>query len=206
MTHWAGILDLNQLLTIYAADDGYFPTIPRKNKQKTVLTVIKTRVYRDKIIVFDDMKIDKIEVDSMEVTNKIRRMISDYKPKRSDVLLLDGITYAGFGVINISKLKEVIKNVIVFFYRPLDIEKIKNALIKNFHDWYERYNIILEVYRNSAVLEINSITMHVHSSFSLRETRKVLEKTTLFSPIPEPLRMAHIIASTLSKKTIYYKK
>ncbi len=196
---------MNQLLTIYATDDGYFPTLPRKNRQKTILTVIKTHVYRDKIIVFDDMRIDKIEVDSMEVTNKIKRMISDYKPKGGDILLLDGITYAGFGVIDIGKLKEVIKNIIVFFYRPLDIEKIKNALIKNFHDWYERYSIILEAYRNSAILEISNITIHVYSSFSLGETRKVLEKTILFSPMPEPLRIAHIIASTLSKKTIYYK-
>ncbi len=194
---------MNESLTIYAVDDGYFPT-HRKKRLYTVLAIVKTHTYNiEKVIVFDGLKIEKINVDSMEVTDKIKQLIKTYKPTQDDIVLFDGITYAGFGVIDLKEIETIINNIIVFFYRPLDLSKIRRALSTNFSDWRKRYRIISNIYNKTITLEVNNLTIHVYSTLDIKKTKEVLRKTILFSPIPEPLRIAHIIASTLSRKALY---
>ncbi len=195
---------MNKLLTIYAVDDGYFP-IRREKRLYTVLTIVKTHIIHsvEKIIVFDDMKVEKVKIDSMEVTNKVKQLIESYKPAKYDIVLFDGITYAGFGVIDLKEIEPIVDNIIVFFYRPLDLSKIKRALSANFPDWTKRYEIISSIYNRTITLEVDNLVIRVYSTLNTRNTKKVLRETILFSPIPEPLRIAHIIASTLSRKALY---
>ncbi len=194
---------MNKLLTVYAVDDGYFPI--NRRKTYTILAIIKTHIYDNhmRTIVFDDLNIEKIMIDSMDVTYKIKELLKLYNPSQHDVLLLDGITYAGFGVVDVKEIKSIVNKIIVFFYRPLDLVKIKKALLANFLDGHIRYNIISKIYNRTFALEINNIVVHVYSTFSMGETKKVLRRTILFSPVPEPLRIAHIVASTLSRKILY---
>ena len=197
---------MNHSLTIYAIDDGYFPLDKRKHNYTLIVTVKFLVHPNEKVIIFNDILVERVKIDSLEVTEKIEKMLEAYGPSPDDIVLLDGITYAGFSVVDLKRIRKITKKIIVFFYRPLDLEKIKNALIKNFHDWKLRYNIIENVYSNSIIVEINNITARIYSTFDIMETKSVLERIILFSPIPEPLRIAHIIASTLSKKTIYKNK
>lgn len=195
---------MNRSLTVYAVDDGYFP-VSRERRVCTIVVVIKTSIIQDtrKVIVFNDMKIKEIKIDSMEITSKIKQLIESYKPTTNDIILFDGITYAGFGVIDLKEIESIIKNIIVFFYRPLNLHKIKRALSANFPDWVKRYDIISNIYNKAITLEVNNLIIRVYSTLNVKNTKEVLRKMILFSPVPEPLRMAHIIASTLSRKALY---
>lgn len=139
-----------------------------------------------------------ITKDGLDATDVICRMIT--KSKHSGqirVIMLDGITYAGFNVVDIHKIYRHtgIPVIVVMRSRP-DFEKIKSAL-KYFTDGEERWAIIKmagKIEEVASEKEKSSIYVQ-RAGISLESVNKIIRLTSIRSNIPEPLRVAHLIAT-----------
>jgi endonuclease V-like protein UPF0215 family len=105
-------------------------------------------------------------------------------------VLLNGIAVAGFNVVDIHALADALdRPVIVVARRPPRYAKIRLAL-EHLHDGGRRWALIeaagpMEPVRGIYVQRVG---------ITLAETAALLEATTLHGKLPEPLRVAHLIA------------
>lgn len=133
----------------------------------------------------------RVKVDGDDSTDKIAEMVNKCKFKpQLQCILLDGIAVAGFNVIDIHKLsKRTNLPVIVVMRDYPDFDKIKSALIK------------LKMKDKIKLLEKAGRVYHIgkiHTQFYgliMDNVKKILEITCNHSFIPEPIRVAHLIAA-----------
>lgn len=145
----------------------------------------------------------EIEVDGFDATSKIASMILEsphYEQIR--VVMLDGVTFAGFNVVDITLLSEELQLPVIAVTREKpDMGEVRKALEKlpNFNLRWEiltRTGDAIEVknYKPGCVVYIQI------AGIELKDAVEVIKKTATRSCLPEPLRVAHIIASGFSKK------
>lgn len=185
-------------MKILGVDDGYFPPYSKSRRGYTLLVGV---LYGDDKIL--SIMYDKTPVDGDSVTNLIISFIN--LCEKVDVLILDGVTYAGFDVADVFSIWRETKTpmIVVQQYR-LDLDRIRRALEKNFVDYEHRYEIIEKTVKLMKPYRTKWKTIMVASiGLDEQSTVKVLERSMIYSPVPEPLRYAHQIASIMSKKIAY---
>ncbi len=143
----------------------------------------------------------KVRIDGFEATRKIASMImSSPHYKQLRVIMLNGVTIAGFNVVDIKKLSlDTGLPVITVTRDKPNFDEIHNAL-KKLPRSEERWKAILnagELYEVSLHGGKSKIYMQI-SGISTEDARKILQLTSTRSYIPEALRVAHLIASGLS--------
>jgi len=143
----------------------------------------------------------KIKVDGFDATDKIASMIFNsphYKQLR--VIMLNGITFAGFNVVDIKKLFSEAKLPIIAITREKpNLAEIRKAL-KNLPEYKERWEAILnagKIFEVSTRNKSEKIYMQL-SGVQKEDAEKILQLTATRSNIPEALRVAHLIASGIS--------
>lgn len=138
--------------------------------------------------------------DGLDATEIISNMIKKSKHYgQVRVVILDGITYGGFNVVDIEKLYEETGIPIIVIMRAYpDFEKIKSALT-NFPDYDKRWEIIQRAGKIEEIILKNKSTIYIQKKgISLKSAEKILRLTSIRSNIPEPLRVAHLIATGIS--------
>ena len=133
----------------------------------------------------------KVLVDGNDSTKKITDMInkSKFKPQLQ-CIFLDGIAVAGFNVIDVKELSKKTKlPVIVVIRRMPDIKTIKETLIK-----INQKQKIKLIEKAGEVIKLDNIFVQING-INLEQARKILKIVCTRSLIPEPLRLAHLIAS-----------
>jgi len=144
----------------------------------------------------------KVEVDGFDATEKIASMIiNSPHHKQLRVIMLNGITFAGFNVVNIKELsKEVKLPVIAVTREQPNFTEIREAL-KNLPESEERWKAIQSAEKMFEVSTRNeNEKVYMQTSGILEEdARKILQLTSTRSSVPEALRVAHLIASGISK-------
>jgi endonuclease V-like protein UPF0215 family len=140
-------------------------------------------------------------VDGLDATRKIASMILNsphYKQLR--VIMLNGITFAGFNVVDMKRLYSRTKLPIIAITREKpNLEEIHEAL-KNLPRSEERWKAILragEVFEVSTRNRSEKIYMQV-SGILEEDAEKISRLTSTRSNIPEALRVAHLVASGIS--------
>ncbi len=142
-----------------------------------------------------------ITKDGLDATDIICNMITRSKHYgQIRAVMLDGITYAGFNVVDIQKIyRQTGIPVIVVMRSKPDFDKIKSAL-KYFPDGEERWKIIERAGKIEEVAgkkEKSSIYIQ-RAGISLESVNKIIRLTSIRSNIPEPLRVAHLIATGIT--------
>ncbi len=140
----------------------------------------------------------KVKVDGFDATDRIASMIiSSPHCKQLRVAMLNGVTLAGFNIVDIRKLNERtgLPTIAVTNHRP-DFEKIRKAL-GNLSKSDERWETLWSGGQIHAVpLGSGNRRLYVQiSGITFGDTQKIIQLTSTRSSIPEPLRAAHIIAS-----------
>jgi endonuclease V-like protein UPF0215 family len=144
----------------------------------------------------------QVEIDGLDATEKIAKMIMNsphYEQVR--VIMLDGVTFAGFNIVDIKELygKTGLPVITVTREKP-NFEDIKKAL-KNLPAHKKRW----EAMKNAGeIFQVQTRKgeepVHVGvAGISESDAEKILKKTSTRSNIPEALRVAHIIASGLAQ-------
>ena len=181
-------------IRVLGVDDGIFK--PRTRGYVPVIGVVFRGGYW-----LDGVMHTKIKVDGMDATRKIAQMIigsPHYKQLR--VVMLDGITFAGFNVVDIKKLYAKTKLPVITVTREKpNLKEIQKAL-KNLPKSEERWKAILnagEPVEVSVKGGKERIYMQV-VGITLEDAIKILKLTSTRSNIPEALRVAHLIASGIT--------
>jgi len=182
-------------IRVLGVDDGVF--VPHKKGMVDIIGVVYRGGYW-----LDGVMRTEIELDGMDATEKIAQMILDsphYKQLR--VIMLNGITFAGFNVVDIKQLYEKVGLPVIAVSREKpDLKKIKKAL-ENLPFFKERWKAIEKAGKTLKMHTRNdseSILVK-YVGISKKDVEKILKVTCMQSNIPEALRVAHIIASGLSK-------
>jgi endonuclease V-like protein UPF0215 family len=151
---------------------------------------------------FEGVMRAEITIDGLDATEKIAEMIksSPYYGELG-VTVLDGVTFAGFNVVDIGRLSLSVDLPIISVARKKpDLEEIRSAL-KNLPDFEIRWRAIENAGKISAVETRkgeNPIYMQI-AGILREDAEKIMKKTSTRSLIPEALRVAHIIASGLTR-------
>jgi len=180
-------------IRIIGIDDGPFNF--RKDKKAIIIgCMFRGGLFFDGIIKKD------INVDGDDITQTIIDMIKKTKHKDLRVIMLDGITYAGFNIVDIEKIfKETGLPVIVVVRKFPDFEKIKNAL-KHVENFEEKWKLIEKAGKPRKV-EVQSIDgrngiVYIQKcGVNLKDAKAIVKISTTRGLIPEPIRVAHMIAS-----------
>jgi endonuclease V-like protein UPF0215 family len=181
-------------IRILGVDDGAF--IPHVKGQVPIVGVVFRGGYW-----IDGVVHTWISVDGLEATDKLSSMIvgsSHYKQLR--VIMLNGITFAGFNIVNIKALNLATKLPVITVTREKpDLPKIHEAL-QNLGHSGERWKTILDAGEPMEVATRNvKAKVYVQTAgVSIEDAQKILRLTSTRSNIPEALRVAHIIASGIS--------
>jgi endonuclease V-like protein UPF0215 family len=141
----------------------------------------------------------RIAIDGFDATEQIASMINDSPHcKQLRLVMLNGITFAGFNVVDIKKLNLATKLPVIALTREKpDLAAICEAL-KNLPRSEERWKMVL------AAGEIHEVTCKGKKIYlelaglSLVDAHKIVELTSTRSSFPEPLRAAHLVASGIS--------
>jgi endonuclease V-like protein UPF0215 family len=136
--------------------------------------------------------------DGVDATDIIIKMILRSKHcGQIRAVMLDGITYAGFNVVDINEIygQTGIPVIVVMRSKP-DFEKIKAAL-KYFPDGSERWTIMQKAGKIEEIAgENEKSSIYVQKAgINLEIVHKIIRLTSIRSNIPEPLRVAHLIAT-----------
>jgi endonuclease V-like protein UPF0215 family len=181
-------------IRVLGIDDGGF--VPRTKGTVDVVGV----VYRGGQW-FEGVMKTKINLDGLDATEKIATMIKDSSfCGEIRVIVLNGVTFAGFNVVDISELSSRLNLPVISVVREKpDLENIKNAL-KNLPDFKVRWQAMENAEELFTVeTKEGENPVYMHTAGILREdAEKVMRVTSTRSLIPEALRVAHIIASGLS--------
>jgi endonuclease V-like protein UPF0215 family len=150
---------------------------------------------------FEGIMCTKVTIDGMDATEKLATMVktSPYFAELR-VIVLDGITFAGFNIVDINELYQKVDLPVVSVAREKpDLEEIRSAL-KNLPNFKKRWQFMLNAGELFEVETRNGENpVYVQTAGILSEDAiKILRKTSTRSNIPEALRVAHIIASGLS--------
>ncbi len=179
---------------VVGIDDGRFT--PHSKEQVHVVGVVFRGGYW-----LDGLMCTLLTVDDFDATEKIANMILQsphYKQLR--VIMLNGITFAGFNIVDLKALNTATKlPVIAVTHKKPDLVKVQRALgrlPKSQERWKAIQNageILTMSTRNpnqKIYVEIAGINEQI--------SREVLRLTSTRSNIPEALRVAHIVASGIS--------
>jgi len=178
---------------VLGIDDGVFR--PHSKDMVDVVGVVFRGGYW-----LDGFMHTKVQVDGMDATEKLTEMITKslhYPQLR--VVMLNGVTLAGFNVVDIKELHERVRLPIIAVTRDKpNFEDIKSAL-QNIPEPEERWKTIKKAGKMMRVRTHKGedpIYVHV-AGISEATAMRILTSTSTRSNIPEALRVAHIIASGL---------
>ena len=140
----------------------------------------------------------EITRDGMDATDAIIEMVTSTKHyDQIRVVMLDGVTYGGFNPVDIVRIYEETELPAVVIMRACpDFEKIETAL-KNLPQPEERLEIIRRAGRITRVVTKDaSNPIYIQCAGIDRDNaRRIVQLTSTRSNVPEPIRVAHLIAT-----------
>jgi endonuclease V-like protein UPF0215 family len=149
----------------------------------------------------DGVMSTRIEVDGFDATEKIASMVnSSPHHKQLRVIMLDGVTFAGFNIVDLKKLNAETQLPVIAVTRDEpdfdDIHKALRNLPRSQERWEAVQNAgkIAKVYTRSRKEKVYMGTAGIQEE----DAEKIIRLTSTRSSVPEPLRVAHLIASGTS--------
>lgn len=187
-----GVRSIKPEIRVLGVDDGKF--IPRTEGSSIVVGV----VFRGGCWV-DGVMHTHIAIDGLDATEQIAAMINNSPhSKQLRLVLLNGITFAGFNVVDIKKLNFATNLPVITLTREKpDLEAIRKAL-SNLPKSQERWQMILEAGEIHELCIKGKKIYAGLAGISTADATAIVELMSTKSSIPEPLRVAHLIASGIT--------
>lgn len=184
-------MHIKEQIRIIGWDDGPFS----RNRKKCLLIGCVMRGH----VQIDGILRTYIEVDGIDATEKISTRIINSKFRDVKIIMLDGITFGGFNIVNIKTLYELTGIPVIVVNRKMpDKEEFMKAMKK-----LPQYRIRAEAVKDAG--KIYSVKIENRGSkgkiyyqkygISKKDAEKVIKISIYTSLFPEPVRIAHLIAT-----------
>ena len=177
-------------IRVLGVDDG--PFTPHQGYAPVVGVVFRGGYWLDGVLS------TKVKVDGFDATDNISSMIVEsphYRQVR--VIMLDGVTFGGFNIVNIKELNVLTKLPVIVVTRDKPDFREIHAALKNLPRSAERWiavqdaGQIFEVQTRSGGERVYMEICGIQES----DARRIVQLTSTRSNIPEALRVAHLVAS-----------
>lgn len=185
--------DVKKEIRILGVDDSPFDKF--KDKKTALIGV----VFRGGSYLEGVLK-KEVEVDGDDATEAIVKMVKSTRHRgHLRVLMLSGITFGGLNIVDIEKLyRETSLPVIIVTRRLPDLSAMKKAIsrVKNPDEKIRRLLAAGDLYE----IGVGGKRVVVQKTgVSLKDAGEIVRLSIVRGLIPEPLRVAHIIASGVTK-------
>jgi endonuclease V-like protein UPF0215 family len=182
-------------MRIVGVDDGAFP-LHRKAKDRTLLVAV----------LFDNLRLlnvicGQIEVDGRDANKILQHLL---RRMRFDAVMLSGLSFAGFNVVDIASLsKSFQKPVIAVIGERPHNQAVRRALCKHFTDWKDRWSIVRSAGKMHSFTPLrNEPRLYFEVQGAPPDfAKKAIASTAVISRLPEPVRVARILARGLGSLT-----
>jgi len=145
----------------------------------------------------ESVKIARIVVDDLDSTEKLGNILGGWE---FEAVLLAGVSFAGFNVIDPTIIHEEFwKPVIIILRTKPNRNAVKRALERHFEDWqsrwsvFEKLGLIHKVVASASEPPVYVETVGVRVGWA----GKLVRAFSVCSRIPEPIRVARLIACGL---------
>ncbi|MBC7081586.1 MAG: DUF99 family protein [Thermoplasmatales archaeon] len=140
-----------------------------------------------------------IEVDGKDATDKIIDMIQASGHRgQIKIIMINGVALGGFNIVDCEKLFNATDiPVITVARKKPNIDKIEEALKKHFDDWRERIDLI-----NKGRTEEIKLRYPIYIKYfgiGKKSAIDAIKLSIIRGAIPEPIRVAHLIATGIKK-------
>jgi endonuclease V-like protein UPF0215 family len=181
--------DIKPISRCIGIDDGPFP--PKTDDKIRYAPLLAVWLKGPHL---HQLRTDWITVDGLDATRKAELLL---KGSVHVPVLLSGVTFGGFNLINPWKIENTCKApvIVVIGSRP-DNRAVKRALSRHFPDWRERWDLIrsLGSLHRIRTMAGEGPVFFERFGCSTRDAAVVLKSWAFVSRIPEPLRVAGIVA------------
>ena len=182
-------------LNVVGVDDGAFAASKTAREHALLLAVLLrgSRIRR--------VRVGTIEIDGTDAGAVLKALV---RTLSLDLVMLSGISFAGFNVIDISRLaNELKKPIIAISGDQPDNRAVRKALKDHFADWEMRWRSVRsagKLYTCKPLKDEPKLYFEVRGA-TPDFARSVISRTAVISRLPEPIRVARIIAKGLSPLT-----
>jgi len=184
------LLNTFQKPRIIGVEDGSF------QKGLTEKTFLVAVLLKETFI--EDVKITKITVDGLDATEIFSESLKGWK---FEAVMLAGISFAGFNIINPFIIQEkYAKPVIIVTRTKPDNKTVKRALQRHFEDWKLRWNVFKKVANFNKVSFLTKkrpLYFNVVGA-DVEWASNVIRALSICGRLPEPIRVARLIARGIS--------
>ena len=179
-------------IRVVGFDDGTFSFSSKLERDRTILVGVFMKGSQEVVGVLSRW----ITVDGSDATDAMVDAIVNSRFKDLRVILLKGITYAGFNVVDLERLHgETGLPVIVVVRKRPNLWAMEEAFRKHFPDAEERIALLRKA---PPLVELVPGKLYLQCVGLDTETAsEIVRVATRTGLIPEPLRLAHMIASAV---------
>ncbi|WP_297462668.1 DUF99 family protein [Thermococcus sp.] len=179
-------------IRVVGFDDGTFSFSSKLTRGNTILIGVVMKGSQEVVGVLSRW----IAVDGTDATEKIVDAVIGSRFRDLRVIMLKGITYAGFNVVDVGRVnRETGLPVIVVVRKRPNITAMELALKRHFPDWEERVELLR---RAPPLLEMIPGRLYLQTvGVDGRTAAEIVRVTTRTGLTPEPLRLAHMVASAV---------
>ncbi len=168
-------------------DDGHFR---RTDKSVPVVAVLM----RESVV--EGVSISSIEVDGWDATERLLEIMQGKHGSQANVVFLNGVVLGGTNIVDVQKLfEETGKPIICVTRKPPHQEEFLKALAKSDPRKAELAQLLgvpqlLETRRGRLYTLVVGV--------SREEAKNLIERYQITGTVPEPLRLAHLIATAVT--------
>ncbi|MCL6500910.1 MAG: DUF99 family protein [Candidatus Pacearchaeota archaeon] len=178
-------------LRILGIDDGPFDKF-RDKRCLVVATVFRGGSYMDGLLS------THAKVDGNDATEKLIDLIRRTRHLgQLQCIMTDGVALAGFNVIDIQKLNKRTKlPVIVIIKKMPNFKKIGSALKRASKKTWEKKLMLMKKAGKIYETIVNNKPLYFQvAGMEEKKAKEIIKISSTHATIPEPLRIAHLIAS-----------
>ena len=179
-----------QKMSIVGVEDGSFQ---KGTTQRTLLVAVLLRG-----VAIENVKITEITVDGLDATEKLAEILSNLD---FAAVMLAGVSFAGFNVVDPTVIYERFgKPVIVISRTKPDNKAVKQALQRHFEDWKIRWGVFEKLGSvHRVVVLFGEPPVYVETvGVGVKRACNIIRALSAGSRVPEPIRVARLIARGLS--------
>ena len=177
------------ILTVGVEDGSFLKGITRK----ALLAAVLLRGVK-----VEDVKITEITVDGLDATKKLVNILSGWD---FAAIFLAGVSFAGFNVIDPLVVHEKFEKPVIIISRTKpDNRAVKQALRRHFEDWRIRWNVFEKlgpIHKIDVLVSEPPVFVEAVGA-GVKWARNLIRALAVISRVPEPIRVARLIARGLS--------
>ena len=187
-------------LSVLALEGGSVPNGLKVKGSKTALLGVLMKRFK-----VEGLAWRLIDVDGLDGTERSIEIARELPS--SDVVMLGGVSCAGFNLVDPLKLVEELgRPVLVVVEDPPNNEAVKAALLKHFPDWRERWRVFEELSLRAPVVKVEpregSCVYLEAVGLPVEEAKRVVRELTRWGRTPEPLRAARQLVKGVTRSLL----